>query len=273
MGRSSDLRFWGEKLLKDHHDYTDPDGDGLNFDVPKHLQDQFGDFSPPFWPRTKPSDMRQENSALLPNGRKEMMDMVKDMPESSYELSLKDIVNGQQTMDEVQVKEVVAKSKKMKHKMERKIPVSNNCQISRTESMESEVYLVKLFLPLSLSFSKKTKTRKDSKICSGQSQTSEGSRRRANKDWWKIIALAVKDNQMDTKIDKRASGNGSNITREENHYQDSNEGGAFVEKYDNRQVQRGPCLRGCKTKAGVPKQHALKTVLSYLINYNSSLQT
>ncbi|CAA0839469.1 Unknown protein [Striga hermonthica] len=214
MGRSSDFRFWDEKLLNDHHGYTDPDSDGLKCDVPKLLQDQLEAFSPPFWPRTKPSDLRQENFAMPPNGRKEMMEMVKDMPESSYELSLKDIVDGQQTMDKLQVKEVVAQTKKTKHKMERKIPQSNNCQISRSESMEGEVYLLKLFLPLSLSFSKKSKTRKDSKICSVQSQTSEGSRRRANKDWWKIIALAVKDNQIGTKIDKRAaSGDGSNITR------------------------------------------------------------
>ncbi|KAI3451572.1 hypothetical protein Pfo_008237 [Paulownia fortunei] len=148
------------------------------------------------------------------DGKREIMEMIKDMPESSYELSLKDIVDDQPNIEEVQDKEVVAEEKKVKHKTENRIPQKSkntkSSQICRTESMESEVFLLKMFLPVSLSSKKKPKARKHSKICPGQS--SEGSEKQANKDWWKMIFSAVKDKQYSTKINRRTSNISSNRT-------------------------------------------------------------
>lgn len=227
MGRSSDFKFWEEKLPIHHHIC----GDEVEFEVQRRVEDQVGAYSPPLWTRAM-IDFRQETSTLLPqnhhysclsptsrlraimDGRKELMEMIKDVPESSYELSLKDIVDDQQNMEDVQEKEV-AEETKVKHKRENRIPQrtknTKSSQICRIESMESEVFLLKMFLPVSLSSKKKAKARKNSKICPGQS--SEGSEKQARKDWWKIIFLAIKDYQNNTNINRQTSNISSNRTR------------------------------------------------------------
>ncbi|KAL7102008.1 hypothetical protein ACP275_08G092400 [Erythranthe tilingii] len=176
MGKSSDFEFWEESLpIKIHT-------------------------SPSRW--TKPrADFRQETRALIPqndhqysrilsptsrvraieDGRRELMEMVKNVPESSYELSLKDIVDGQQNVEQV-------KEKKVKQKAQSRNTKSG--QICRTASMESEMFLLKMFVPVSLSFKKKPKAVKNSEICAGPS-----SEKQRTKNWWKMVSLAVKDNQ------------------------------------------------------------------------------
>ncbi|KAL7141962.1 hypothetical protein ABFS83_08G089700 [Erythranthe nasuta] len=177
MGKSSDFKFWEESLpIKNHT-------------------------SPPRW--TKPrADFRQETQALIPqndpqysrilsptsrvraieDGRRELMEMVKNVPESSYELSLKDIVDGQQNVEQV-------KEKKVKHKAQQSKKTKSG-QICRSASMESEMFLLKMFVPVSLSFKKKPKAIKNSEICAGPS-----SEKQRTKNWWKMVSSAVKDNQ------------------------------------------------------------------------------
>ncbi|KAK4393757.1 hypothetical protein Sango_1846500 [Sesamum angolense] len=153
MGRSSsDFEFWEETLP------VDPRSCGDSFEGQRLVEDQEGAYSPPLWTRT-PVDCRSETSSLLPrrhehsflspasrlraivDGRRELMEMIQDLPESSYELTLKDIVDDQQNMEEVQEKEVIVEEKKVKHKTESRPQNSRktkNRQICRTESMESE---------------------------------------------------------------------------------------------------------------------------------------
>ncbi|KAL9158761.1 hypothetical protein ABFS82_08G089700 [Erythranthe guttata] len=177
MGKSCDFEFWEESLpIKNHT-------------------------SPPRW--TKPrADFRQETQALIPqndhqysrilspksrvraieDGRRELMEMVKNIPESSYELSLKDIVDGHQNVEQV-------KEKKKKHKAQQSKKTKSG-QMCRTASMESEMFLLKVFVPVTLSFKKKPKAVKNSEICAGPS-----SDKQRTKNWWKMVSLAVKDNQ------------------------------------------------------------------------------
>lgn len=124
------------------------------------------------------------------------MEMIKDMPESSYELTLKDIVEQQDKED------AVAEEEKVKHKIPVRAKSANTKQICRSESMESEVFLLKTFLPVSLSSKKKAKPRKHSR---------EGPEKQANRVWWKIIYLAITDYQKNTNIIRKS--NISNLTR------------------------------------------------------------
>ncbi|KAK4416664.1 hypothetical protein Salat_2491900 [Sesamum alatum] len=228
MGRSSsDFEFWEETLPVDRRSC------GASFEGQRLVEDREGAYSPPLWTRA-PVDCRRETSRLLPrkhefsclspasrlraivDGRRELMEMIQDLPESSYELTLKDIVDDQQNMEEVQEKEVIVEEKKLKHKTESGISQNSqktkNRQICRTESMESEVFLLKMFLPASLSSKKKPKTRKHPKPCPGKSL--EGSEKRAAKNWWKTISLALKDKQNTTSISRSTSDISSNRTRE-----------------------------------------------------------
>ncbi|KAL0332640.1 UNVERIFIED_CONTAM: hypothetical protein Scaly_2165500 [Sesamum calycinum] len=227
MGRSSsDFEFWEETLP------VDPRSCGDSFEGQRLVEDQEGAYSPPLWTRT-PVDCRRETSSLLPrrhehsclspasrlraivDGRRELMEMIQDLPESSYELTLKDIVDDQQNMEEVQEKEVIVEEKKVKHKTESRPQNSRktkNRQICRTESMESEVFLLKMFLPASLSSKKKPEARKHPKPCPRKSL--EGSEKRAAKDWWKMIFVAVKDKRNTTSISRSTSDIRSNRTRE-----------------------------------------------------------
>ncbi|KAL8477515.1 hypothetical protein ACS0TY_029707 [Phlomoides rotata] len=210
MVRSSDFKFWEGSLPIDEGDSKLP---AANF--------------------------RQETSTLLPqnhqysclsptsrlraivDGRRELNEMINNLPESSYELSLKDIVDDQQnTGDEEPEEEVVlAEEKKVKHKRQ-DTKNTKTKQICRTESMESKVFQLKMFLPVSLG-SKKGKAKKCSKVCPGQS-----SEKSANKDWWKTMYLAVKHNPKNTIINRSTSDISSNRTSE---------------KKDKSRAQRG-CL-------------------------------
>ncbi|KAK6150764.1 hypothetical protein DH2020_015696 [Rehmannia glutinosa] len=168
MGMSNDFRFWEENLPIDHHSYRDPNDDEIEFEVRTQVEDQIGAYSPPLWTRAR-TDFRHESPTsqlrAITDGRRELMEMIKDVPESSYELSLKDIVADQQNnMEEVHDKEVVAEQKKVKCTTANKIPQKSSKKIYRTESMENEVFLLKMFLPLSLSFNKKHSARKHSKF-------------------------------------------------------------------------------------------------------------
>lgn len=226
MGRSSDFKFWEEKLPVHHRSCGD---EGELFEVQRQVEDQVGACSPPMWRRAR-VEFRPESSSLLPqnhhysclsptsriraiiDGQRELMEMVKDMPESSYELSLKDMVD-QQNKEDVQEEEVaVAEEETVKHKRENRIPrraKRANTRICRSESMESEVFLLKLFVPASLGSKKKAKTTKRLRKCPGQA--SEGPEKEANKEWWKIIFLAIRDTHKNANMIRTS--NISNRTR------------------------------------------------------------
>lgn len=200
MGRSSDFKFWEENVPVRDRRCGD---EGELFQVQRQVEDEVGACSPPMWRRAR-VEFRPESSSLLPqnhqyscvsptsriraiiDGQRELMEMIKDMPESSYELSLKDMVD-QKNKEDV----VVQEEEIVKHKRENRIPGRANTKICRSESMESEVFLLKLFVPASLgSKKKKSKTRKHLR------KASEGPEKEANKEWWKIIFLAITDTNI-----------------------------------------------------------------------------
>ncbi|XP_047977706.1 uncharacterized protein LOC125219706 [Salvia hispanica] len=79
------------------HSRTNRDADLQFAPIPAMETDHSGAISPPLWGNTSPSPSRpllspDSRAQAIARGRTELMEMVRHMPESSYELSLKDIV-------------------------------------------------------------------------------------------------------------------------------------------------------------------------------------
>lgn len=91
------------------------------------------------------------------------MEMIRNMPESCYELSLKDIVDEQQGMQkaredtDVDEKKFHFQTQAQIRKQKKKKITYKTRQISRTSSMESETFRIKMFFPTFLCSKKKTK--------------------------------------------------------------------------------------------------------------------
>lgn len=212
---SSEFEFWQETLQADHHQlfghyYTDNNGTAMNCD------------SPQLW---KTSKSRREGPYLLPydsrksnlDGGKELMEMIRDMPESSYDLSFKDMVD---------VRDSTKESQETEHKKQGKlpkkaIPAQRNKkkragQICRTPSMESEVFLLKLFVSFGSS-KKLPRQRKLSEFIPRPPPSSSDSRVREKqhgvRNWWKTMFVSVKPaNKNRPKIERSTSDVSSNRT-------------------------------------------------------------
>lgn len=210
MARSTEFEFWEEKV---------PAEQTLSEDVEFQIQicDEYPN-SPPLWTQERTGykrevPYRREASPWLQglnhysgpspgsrrqaivDGRQQMLDMIKDMPESAYELSLKDIVDSEQNREELQEKRLGSvNEKKMEQKKEaafkKRIKSDSGRRVSRSESMESESLQLKMFLPVSMS--SRSRRRKTSRRYS--EPPSEGFL-----DWWKMICLAAKRNWTITK--------------------------------------------------------------------------
>ncbi|KAL5555431.1 hypothetical protein UlMin_037667 [Ulmus minor] len=231
----TDFDFWGTRKAMFYEGYTDHRGSGneLEFQaqVHAHLEEDFGVYSPPLW---KANTANFESSPLLPNnhcysnlspnarkqviadGRKELMEMIKNMPESCYELSLKDIVDEQHGLQEGQEENIVTKAEgsyfnteSQFRKPKKKIKNFRAGQISRTASMESETFLLKMFFPTSLGSNKKAKAgnRSKSKVTSGENGVNKVR-------WIKGLFIAGKNKRIwSSSRSESASSSNSSSTR------------------------------------------------------------
>lgn len=200
--------FWGSRKPLCHESFRDhfsSSNTELEFQAEANTEESSGVYSPPLWKTNRSRSTKQESSPLLPHnhhysnlspnsrrkaiadGRKELMEMIQDLPESCYELSLKDIVAEQHTSHEggeenmamatkdetsdFNAETQIVKLKKKKRNI-RKGP------ITRTSSMESETFLIKTFLPSSLGSKKKAQASRVPSITS-----SEKSENDMDKEW------------------------------------------------------------------------------------------
>lgn len=134
--------------------------------------DENSAYSAPFWSKTS-------RLQVIPDGRRELIKMVQNMPESSFELSLKDIVEDRTNVQEEQ--QEVAK------KIEQKNRKFRRSQMLRSQSVDSGVFLLKLFLPACLSSRKRSMIGKSSKV--SQSPLFDGSETVVDKEWWSVRFL------------------------------------------------------------------------------------
>lgn len=132
-------------------------------------------------------------SKAIAEGRKELMEMIQDIPETSYELSFQDMVLQQQHVPQTSSNETLMQSsssepqqqpqnKKLKNKNKKKKNKSNRYgQILRVESMDSETFLLKMFFPTSFAWMKKGKVQHGSKVSSKPSF--QESTKQVDKEW------------------------------------------------------------------------------------------
>ncbi|CAK7354836.1 unnamed protein product [Dovyalis caffra] len=200
-----DFDFWG---ASETQYCSDRGGSEVGFQA--QFEEGFVDYSLPLWETDMSRNVRNESSPLLPHsqrysstslrsrlqvmaeGRRKLMEMVHSMPESSYELSLKDIVVEQQISEEAQEEMAMQRTssdsktkaqitKKQKTKKTKSFNKPGN--ISRSGSMEKETFLIKMFIPTSLSFKiRSDNSRNDPKVPPRSS--TEPTDNRADKEGW-----------------------------------------------------------------------------------------
>ncbi|XP_021807327.1 uncharacterized protein LOC110751200 [Prunus avium] len=152
-----------------------------------------------------------QRQAEIVQSRREMMEMIQDMPESCYELSLKDIVDDeQQGAQGVREEETDAKETSFSFRSEEEVQIrkqksnvkkKSSYEISRTSSMESETFLIKMFFPTFLGSKKKLKPPGN---CSSKVSPSPSlSLKNNHKDWCKIRAFFLAG------VNKNSQGNNS----------------------------------------------------------------
>ena len=226
--------FWGvhDSDTMYNENFSDQFGTEIEFQVQASLvQEGLGGVvnSLHLWKRNSSKKVQYESSPLLPHdhhpsnlsptsrrkviadGRKQLMEMVKDMPESSYELSLKDLVNEQHGLEEVQEGPVESQEDQpKKQKKNTKKGIKKVRQLSRIESLESETFLLKMFFPTSLSFKKKTKEGKSSKL--SLSPSFEDTKDRIDKEWWLKRFFVTGENKRSRENSRNGSTSSSNST-------------------------------------------------------------
>ncbi|XWS25051.1 hypothetical protein CRYUN_Cryun27aG0037500 [Craigia yunnanensis] len=168
------------------------------------MEDESGVSTPPLW-RTSPSRSpphRQNinyrslspssKAQVIARGQKELMEMVSRMPESCYELTLKDLVEHQPVLVEPK-QESFAEGRGVINedtckKEKRKKQKNPKPQISRSGSIDNGGFLLKMVFPISLGSKKKKKndsnTNHNSNV-SPKPTVSDASGKSVDNDWWK----------------------------------------------------------------------------------------
>ncbi|KAE9608934.1 hypothetical protein Lal_00020360 [Lupinus albus] len=208
------------------------------------VDDESGICSPPLWktsPPMSPKDERDNDyrslspksrTQAIVKGQRELMDMVKNMPETHYELSLKDIVeHHQQRVDPREEKRVVEKKKSGGRGSGRRVVVLDKvASVKRNNGVKVDHgggFYLKMVFPFTLGSKdkkKKVMKKKESNSVNGSSKVSpkpSGS----EKEWWKKSLSGIKDSDsavssinsrsMKSSSGRSSSTNSSNSSRHE----------------------------------------------------------
>ncbi|KAG7587326.1 hypothetical protein ISN45_Aa02g025340 [Arabidopsis thaliana x Arabidopsis arenosa] len=225
----------------------------LNF--PRAFDDHpdSGVCSPPLWrtsPPKSPPHLHNNYQNLSPvskaqviaRGQRELMDMVSKMPESCYELSLKDLVEvNTEEEKEGKVFDEMPQRNNRPSKVVRKTKSDKWVDPIRNGGVNNSGFLLKLVFPVSLGAKKKTKkkdddddssvTSKKSWISSPRPSISDVSMKREDKDWWKDgLSESRRSQSVVSRINSgssKSSGGSSsrsNSDRSRNSLRDENRG-------------------------------------------------
>lgn len=219
---TADFDFWGQQRTRSH------DACGFSsFAEAEELQaqtidheDGCGACSPPLWTSTTPllpgdhcysyPSPRSRLQAIM-DGRKEIMEMIKDLPESSYELSLKDIVDEQTSLEQQKLEAghkdgvMACRSLNSDKRKEQRRKKCTNRQISRSQSMDTGVFLLKTFVPVSWGLKRRSTTSNRSKV-SPRPLMEAPEKAVDHKGWWKSLSMG------DGKNSRSSSSNSSSST-------------------------------------------------------------
>ncbi|KAJ7945221.1 Patatin-like phospholipase domain protein [Quillaja saponaria] len=229
-----DFNFWdSSNTLNTDTDRDQLEGSKLNSVA--HVEEDFGACSPDLWETNKvrhckntysplhSHDYNHDHSSLSPTsrrqaiieGKRQLMGMIQDLPESCCELSLKDMVDSEEAVLEVPEKTVIddtstcntTKVQFGKQIKKKKNKSNKKNQILRAESFDRETFLLKMFLPTSLA-KKKAKVGKHS-----MQQTTK----QLDKDCWIRRFFAAGENRKSIRSNisgsTSISSNNNNISR------------------------------------------------------------
>ncbi|KFK44240.1 hypothetical protein AALP_AA1G232900 [Arabis alpina] len=182
--------------------------------------------SPPKSPRHCPEDYwslsPDSKAQAIARGQRELMEMVSKMPESCYELSMKDLVelkgNEEKVFDELPQR-TTKESKVM-----RKVKSDKRIDPNRNSGGNSSGFLLKMMFPVSLGskndvMKKKKKKKKEKDGCSVTIKDSQVSPRTSiseavkaeDKDWWNRLSDST--GSTSTKRSGSSGSNSSNRSR------------------------------------------------------------
>ncbi|KAL3584239.1 hypothetical protein D5086_015300 [Populus alba] len=222
-----DFVFWGASETQYYGDRGCRD---VGFQA--QFQEDFVDYSSPLRETDVSKKVRNESSPLSPDshhyssisprsqlqvmaeGRKKLMEMVHSMPECGYELSLKDIVDEKRISEKAQEEMAIQRTSSdlkieaqiiTKQKTKKTKSFSKTGDVSRNGSTEKETFLIKMFIPTSLSFKiRSDNTRNDTVVPPRSSM--ELTDNRADKEWWVKRILFTKVGMMTTWMPCQAAG-------------------------------------------------------------------
>ncbi|KAK3230519.1 hypothetical protein Dsin_002400 [Dipteronia sinensis] len=183
--------------------------------------DDSGVCSPPLWrtsPNSSPQHRKNHYRNLSPSsrtqaiarGQRELMEMVSRMPESCYELSMKDLVE-QPIIESKQesFREEIKSSEKgvLKKKKNEKKQLQ---MMKRSGSVDNERFLLKMMFPVSLGTKKNNNKKKNDSLSNNNCSkitVCDGS----DKDWWN---KRFTNNSASAKSSASSSSSSSSSTRE-----------------------------------------------------------
>ncbi|CAI8598489.1 unnamed protein product [Vicia faba] len=146
-------------------------------------------------------------------GQKELMEMVRNMPESNYELSLKDLVEHHYrdvstTAGENNNTEDEEKKKEKEKEKEKKVDDDKKLPAKRNGKVERGGFYLKVALPfISLGSNKEKKKKKKESKVSPRPSISDGSVK--EKEWWKKSTPLVNKESDDSAAESSIVSNGS----------------------------------------------------------------
>lgn len=181
------------------------------------VEDESGMCSPPLWTTSPPKSPHQRKNyyrclspasktQAIARGQRELMEMVKNMPESSYELSLKDLVEHPRVEVGQDKRAEERKLKSNKNVTNRKGD-NKKGQVKSSGTIDSGGFYLKMVLPISLGSRKGKKNESlvnnSSNKLSPRTSVSDGS---ANKEWWKKKSLSGSGGESDSGVSSINSG-------------------------------------------------------------------
>lgn len=185
--------------------------------------DESGASSPTLWRNSPPrSPVHPINyRSLSPNSRTqaiargqwELMEMVKNMPESSFELSLKDLVEHPKSFESEQ--EFLMNNRERKQAVQKRVTVKKNDQIRkakmmmRSKSVENGGVFIKMFPPVSLRSKRKNSSVNTTRVSPKPEECENSSSKSLEKDWWKKRFSGSSSSNSTGRNSSRGSSNSS----------------------------------------------------------------
>ncbi|XP_018515008.1 uncharacterized protein LOC103872976 [Brassica rapa] len=180
--------------------------------------------SPPRSPHHRPEDYSSlspdSKAQAIARGQRELMEMVSKMPESCYELSLKDLVEARGS-EENDMRKIFDELPQRTSKVVRKTKSGKRVDPSRNSGGNNSGFLLKMMFPFSFGSKKETSKKKkkrngkdsvkDSQV-SPRPSISDESVKTEDRDWWN--RLSESSGSGSTKRSGSSNSNSSNIIRD-----------------------------------------------------------